>query len=145
MARVSFSMHSFIAACRGLKKNIYIYIYIHSTYIATVNYLILNGRPNKSNPLIKSYIRCPTVQGEREVTRERGGPMSNYNLPLQQLLHSLPPSTQPIQYALSHILHHSVTYVLHPFPQQQCHRSLLVLSLKFIQPLSGTHSFAHIL
>ena len=60
---------------------------------------------------------------------------------MQQLLPSLPPSTQPVQYALSHILHHSVTYARHPFSQQQCHLSILVLSPKFIHQLSGSPQF----
>ena len=42
----------------------------HNTHIATINYLSLNGRI-KGDPLIKSYILCPTVQGGREVTREK--------------------------------------------------------------------------
>ena len=46
---------------------------------------------------------------------KRGGPISNNNLPIEQLLLSLPPSNQPIQYKLSYILHHFVTYSLHPF------------------------------
>ena len=62
-----------------------------------------------------------------------------------QLLPSLPPSTQPIYYALSHILHHSVTYALHPFSQHQCHLSLLIHSPRFIQPLSGHHNSTHVI
>ena len=92
-------------------------------------------------PPIKSYIPCPTVQGERERGNKREEdqyPTTTY--PYNQLLPSLPPSTQPIQYTLSHLLHHSVTYALHPFSQQQCHLSLQVHSPKFIQPLSGPHN-----
>ena len=69
------------------------------------------------------------------MTRE-GGPLSNNNQPIKQLLPSLPPSTQTIQNTFSYILHHSVTYTLHPLSQQQCHVSILVHSAKFIQPLT---------
>ena len=60
--------------------------------------------------------------------KEKGGPISNNNLPIQQLLPSQPPSTLPIQYTLSHIRHHSVTYAYHPFFQYQCHLAFLVHS-----------------
>ena len=65
-------------------------------------------------------IYCVQLFKEGERWQEVGGPISN-NLTIQQFLPSLPPSTQPIHYTLSHTIHHSVTYALHLFSQQECY------------------------
>ena len=92
------------------------HIHIICIYIAIMNYLILNDTINISNPLIKRYIYTVSnyLRGERG--NERGGSISNSNLTIQQLFPSLPPSTKPLHFALSHCLHHSVTYSSTPFP-----------------------------